>query len=83
MGTTRSDIRQWIERADDDATHMVVVCDEFDHEDYPVYVGPNRNVEVVVREYDSKAMSHVMEVYNLRGDIEAQLAADRAYDTSY
>lgn len=80
MATTREEIAQWFDEADPGSTHMLIVCDEYDHEDYPVYVGPDRNVLDVEREYDSKEMSHVMEVYNLSMDKETQLRQRRAHN---
>ena len=39
MATTKEDLRQWYKEASRlKATHMIVVYDTFDHEDYPVYV---------------------------------------------
>jgi hypothetical protein len=56
-------------------THMLVVCDTFDWEDYPVYVPPDKNVDEVVPCFMPSAdnMQQVMEVYDLRNDMEAQL----------
>lgn len=37
MSTTKEELREWIKRGKSaKATHMIVVCDTFDHEDYPV-----------------------------------------------
>lgn len=37
--TTQDDIREWFLAGTElAATHLIVVCDTFDHEDYPVYV---------------------------------------------
>lgn len=81
MGTSQADIREWLlEGKKKNATHMIVVCDTFDHEDYPVYVFPNQDAKT---EYDSlhnKNMQRVMEVYNLSKDIEPQLSAYRAME---
>lgn len=39
MTTTKKIIAEWIESGlEKKATHMIVVCDTFDHTDYPVYV---------------------------------------------
>lgn len=46
-------------------THLVVVCDTFDHEDYPVYVKLGQDVRKVVAEYNGPNMQRVMEVYDL------------------
>lgn len=80
MSTTREEIRQWfLEGQRSGKTHMVVVCDTFDYEDYPVYVYPNGDVHKVVEAYDGKNMQRVMEVYALFLDMESQLAEHRAF----
>lgn len=66
MVTTREEIRGWfLEGVKERATHMIVVCDTFDWEDYPVYVSKDENVAEKVKEYDGKEMQKVMEVYDL------------------
>ena len=55
------------------ATHLIVVCDDFDHEDYPVFVSPEENVYEVENGYNGKDMQRVMEVYNLSMDWDEQL----------
>lgn len=79
MAASKADIDRWFERgAVDGATHMIVVCDTFDHEDYPVYVRPGQKSREVAADYDGKNMQRVMEVYNLAQDKAAQLAERRA-----
>lgn len=81
MGTTQQDIRGWIERGkQQNATHLIVVCDTFDHEDYPVFVSPEENIHDRISHYDGKNMQSIMEVYNLNQDIEKQLNEHRAYN---
>lgn len=80
MAATKSDIRFWLERADKGATHMIVVCDTYDHEDYPVYVETHQDVRKVEAEFNSKNMQRVMEVYNLKMDIETQLNQHRSFN---
>lgn len=75
--TTKDDIRGWLDSAPKDATYMVVVCDTFDYEDYPVYVTKGQKCADVVAEH-SKNMQKVMEVYDLSTDLEKQLDAPRA-----
>jgi hypothetical protein len=73
-------IRAWLEEGKrKGATHMVVVCDTFDHEDYPVYVMPGGDARKTVNEYSGKSMQRVMECYSLKKNIAAQLAEFRAY----
>ncbi len=71
--TTIKTIRKWLERGKEEgATHVIVVCDTFDYEDYPVMVSPGEDVREKETEY-SDNMQKVMEVYNLNMDIEEQL----------
>jgi len=80
MGTTRDDIRAWLERGKKEgATHVIVVCDTFDYGDYPVMVMPGENANEKFEEYCKKEMQRVMEVYDLRMDIESQLKERRAF----
>lgn len=79
MATTREDIREWLERGKtEEATHLIVVVDTFDHEDYPVYVHKGENVHNVYNEYNGKNMQRVMEIYSYAKDLEEQLAEPRA-----
>ncbi len=75
MAADREEIRGWIERGKaQGATHMIVMCDGFGNEDYPVYVSPAEAVREVLSEHTAHEMQRLMEVYFLNGDIEAQLA---------
>ena len=66
MAATESMIWQWYNAGKDDKyTHMIVVCDTYDWEDYPVYVSPSENVSVVFAAHQLKEMQRVMEVYDL------------------
>lgn len=78
--TTRQEISVWFDLGiARGATHMVVVCDTFDWDDYPAYVSAHQNVHEVVAQYDGKNMQKIMEVYDLRLDKEMQLSEDRAF----
>lgn len=80
MGTTREEIREWFEQGvKQGATHMIVACDTFDYEDYPVYVTPGQDPRAVADGYSGKNMQSVMEVYALHLDMETQLAERRAF----
>jgi hypothetical protein len=78
--TTQNEIRGWLERGKrDGATHVIVVCDSFDHDDYPVFVKPTEDVNVRIKEFDGKNMQRIMEVYALHLPLEAQLAEYRSF----
>ena len=75
MTTTRDDIHQWIKHAPKGTTHMIVACDTFEWGDFPVYVRTDQDVHVIAAEHEK-----VMGVYNLRANIERQIAADRTFN---
>ena len=78
--TTKAEIKSWLEEGKAaGATHVIVVCDTFDWEDYPVFVSPHEDPRAVYDRYDDKNMQKVMEVYNTAMDLDAQLAEDRAW----
>lgn len=90
MATTKEDIRGWIRSAQEaGGTHLVVVCDTFDWEDYPVTILPKGeklragdwdDVNAAIKHFDGPNMQKVVEVYNLYMDIEAQLKAHRSWN---
>lgn len=59
---------------------MVVVCDTFEYDDYPVYVKQDENVREVYEKYNGPNMQKVMEVYNLKMGLEEQLAKPRVFN---
>ena len=77
MAASREDIAGWLRAAKaSGASHMLVICDTFDHSDYPVNaVTP----EDALARYDAPGeMQRVMEVYDMGLGIEAQLSERRA-----
>ncbi|MEK7509369.1 MAG: hypothetical protein AAB605_01500 [Patescibacteria group bacterium] len=80
MAATRSDIARWFKEGQEQgATHMVVVCDTFSYDDYPVYVTPGENARDKAAEHDGPEMQKVMEVYSLAKPMEPQLDEFRAF----
>ncbi len=80
MVPTREEIRSWLERGKKiKATHLIVVCDTFDYDDYPVYVTKEEDVREVYSKYNDKNMQMVMEVYSFRRSLEDQLKEHRAF----
>ena len=77
--TTKEDIKRWLENGKTkNATHVIVVCDTWDYEDYPIYVKKGEDVHEIYDNHNGKNMQKVMEVYNLSMDIETQLNQFRA-----
>lgn len=80
MATSRPELIAWFNRGvEKEATHMIVVCDTFDHEDYPVYVPAGKNPRTEAAKYDGRNMQKIMEVYDLRLDRDEQMAEVRAF----
>ena len=81
MSTTKDDIRDWLERGKEEgARFMIVVCDTFDHEDYPVFVQQESYFKEVEARYDGTNMQRIMEVYDLSMDFEEQLSQNRSWN---
>ena len=81
MGTSKEDIRGWLEHGlAEGATHVIIVCDTFDHEDYPVFVMPGEDAHEKAQGFSpGYNMQRVMEVYSLSLPIEDQLNERRAF----
>lgn len=78
--TTTDDIRRWLQRGrEQGATHLIVVCDQFDYGDFPVYVMPGENATAKTIHESKQAMQRVMEVYKLSLPWEAQISEYRAW----
>lgn len=95
MAATQSEIRQWLGQGKNmGATHVIVVCDTFDWEDYPVFVLPHEDARKKAGEYGTNNsdglptlansdMKKVMEVYSLSRDLDSQLNEFRAFHFDY
>ena len=81
--TTRSEISDWFDQGvQKGASHMIVVCDTYDWEDYPVYVsGGSTEAKRKYNEYSNGAhsMQKVMEVYDLSADKSEQMGSHRCF----
>ena len=81
MAATREDIERWLyEGKDEKATQMIVVCDTYDWEDYPVYVSVRENVREIYSAYNGKEMQRVVEVYSYKKNLESQLNEHRSFN---
>lgn len=79
MTTTKELISNWLQRATKEDSHMLVVFDTFDYEDYPIFVNKNEDVNNKIKHY-SENMQQVVEVYNLSIDLESQLEANKVWN---
>lgn len=77
MAATREDISSWFDRGRDaGARYMIVLCDTYDHDDYPVYCVEADHARKRMK--DPGSMQKVMECYDLRADKETQMNQRRA-----
>lgn len=77
MGTSRKDIKEWFEHGvEQKATHLLIICDTYDWEDYPSYA---YSLEQAKKSFNSPGeMQRIMEVYNLSIDMDKQLNEHRS-----
>ena len=79
MTCSFDDITQWLTEAEHKgATHLIVACDSFDHDNYPIFVMPGENVKERYDKVYGSNMQHVDEVYNMSMDIMRQRLEHRA-----
>lgn len=76
MAVTKQDIEGWFdEGVASGARHMIVVCDTFDYEDYPVFT--HSDEECWAKYKNPGDMQRVMEIYDLRADKADQMREHR------
>ena len=75
---TKADLSGWFDHGvRDGAKWMVVVCDTFDHEDYPCYFLTAQEVQAKLARPGE--MQRIMEVYDLTADKEEQMKERRCW----
>ncbi len=64
---TPANVGEWIESAKTKfATHIIIVTDTFDYEDYPVFVSRHQDLRTVIGETNDKPMQRVTSVYEIK-----------------
>jgi hypothetical protein len=77
---TRQDIEDWWDEGfRNGATHLIVVCDTYDYDDYPIWVLLDEDVGEIVNRVRSRPLARIMEVYSYALDREYQLNEHRAW----
>ncbi len=80
MACTRQDIENWLNNAKTkNADFMIVVCDTFDHDDYPVYCS-KEDFAAKYNDHNGVNMQKIMEVYDVSMDFKTQLNEHRAFN---
>ncbi len=76
MAASREDIAKWFDRGvAEGKSHMAVVCDTFDWEDYPVYFSSGMDA----RAFIPGSMQKLMEVYALHMPKTEQMNERRSF----
>jgi hypothetical protein len=79
MAATFEDIKRWLDEAKaEGAKYLIVACDTYDHEDYPVSCADAKECWEKYNEYNGKNMQSIMEVYDLSLPLDEQLNERRA-----
>lgn len=80
MTATIDDIKGWILRGvAQDATHVIIVHDTYDHDNYPVFVSEDEDIYEKAGKYKGQNMQVIDEVYDLSMDLDKQLDETRAF----
>lgn len=84
MSTGQGTIRKWVQQAfKEGCSHLIIVCDDFSHEDYPVKVFETENIEEKMKQYNFNNMQRIMEIYSMKMSIEEQLSEVRAWHPNH
>ena len=80
--TTKQDVERWWDEAKrENAAFLIVVCDTFDHTDYPVKVKQTEDFWTTFAQYNKEQnMSRIMEVYDLNMPKKEQIETPRAWN---
>lgn len=81
MAASYDDIKRWLYVGNTGKnSHMIVVCDTYDWDDYTVHVLKDENIWEKIEHYNGRNMQKIMEIYNYNLDLEEQLNQGRAYN---
>jgi len=77
---SKEDIHEWLKEGKKKGmTHVIIVCDDFQWEDYPIYIMPGQDVKEIEKKHGVEQMERVMEIYNLSLPLEPQIEEERAW----
>lgn len=71
---------RWFENGlNQDATHLLVVCDQFSYEDFPDYVYSGEQTQDKINYWNAQELFQVREVYDLHFYMDTQIHEYRAW----
>lgn len=66
MTDTYNDVQRWIKTGKSlKATHLIVICDTFSYEDYPIYAHGEKDCKAKAKSHNGPNMQSVHEIINL------------------
>lgn len=78
MTASIQDLQRWFLRGVEiKANHMIVVCDTFSYENYPVYTTGLEEFEKKYKKYNNQNMQTIDEVYDLNLPVSNQFPPSR------
>ena len=78
---TKKEIAEWFDASKKSGSrYLIIVCDSFSYEDYPVAVAPEDDVNERIKQIRRSPMQRIMEVYDLEMDRTEQLRAARVFN---
>ena len=82
MAASKQDVESWVNegKRTKGCTHVLIVCDTYDWEDYSVLVLEGQDVHKITAENNGHNMTKLMEVYSMKMDIKKQLGEHRAFN---
>jgi hypothetical protein len=80
MSTSRSDIERWYKSGkSQNKKWLIVVCDTFDYEDYPVYASTDKEFWYEYDHHNGQNMQCIMESYDLTKSLDSQINEFRCH----
>lgn len=61
------------------ASHLIMACDTFNYENYPIFAHGKKDCQEKVRKHNGQNMQRVDAVYNMRRSIKNQRAEERPW----
>jgi len=69
MTLTRKEKEEWISQAGSMRTSfLIIVCDTFDWDDYPVYVMPGQDIKERFDHFNNKNMQKIIEIFEFSSE---------------
>lgn len=81
-----TEVSEWFDTgklSSNNYTHMIVVCDTFSYENYPIYVKQDQDIHAILSKYSQnvkKDMQRVLEVYKFSMEKTLQLKSGLTYN---